>query len=32
MTEWLAIHPVTNANILLKGSRIVGLEKLIPYL
>jgi UDP-N-acetylmuramoyl-tripeptide--D-alanyl-D-alanine ligase len=32
MSEWLGSNPVSNANILLKGSRIVGLEKLIPYL
>lgn len=30
--EWLDSHPVRNATILLKGSRIAGLEKLIPYL
>jgi UDP-N-acetylmuramoyl-tripeptide--D-alanyl-D-alanine ligase len=32
MFEWLGSNPVSNANILLKGSRIIGLEKLIPYL
>ena len=30
--EWFSSNPVSNANILLKGSRIVGLEKLISYL
>jgi UDP-N-acetylmuramoyl-tripeptide--D-alanyl-D-alanine ligase len=32
MVEWLHAHPIRNADILLKGSRIVGLEKLIQYL
>jgi len=32
LSEWLGSNPVKNANILLKGSRIAGLEKLIPYL
>lgn len=32
ISEWLAENPIKNANIMLKGSRIAGLEKLIPYL
>jgi UDP-N-acetylmuramoyl-tripeptide--D-alanyl-D-alanine ligase len=32
LSEWLGLNPVRNTNILLKGSRIAGLEKLIPYL
>ncbi len=32
ISEWLAKNPIVNANIMLKGSRIAGLEKLIPYL
>jgi UDP-N-acetylmuramoyl-tripeptide--D-alanyl-D-alanine ligase len=30
--EWFSSNPVRDATILLKGSRIVGLEKLITYL
>lgn len=32
MVQWLQTNPVKDATILLKGSRVVGLEKLIPYL
>jgi UDP-N-acetylmuramoyl-tripeptide--D-alanyl-D-alanine ligase len=32
MVQWLESHPVRNATILLKGSRAVGLEKLLPFL
>ena len=30
--EWLVAHPITNASILVKGSRGMKLEKLIPVL
>ena len=30
--EWLKEHPIKNARILVKGSRGIALEKLIPYL
>ena len=32
MIQWLHTHPLKNSTILLKGSRVVGLEKLIPHL
>jgi UDP-N-acetylmuramoyl-tripeptide--D-alanyl-D-alanine ligase len=32
LSEWLKENPIKNANIMLKGSRIAGLEKLIPHL
>jgi UDP-N-acetylmuramoyl-tripeptide--D-alanyl-D-alanine ligase len=32
MSAWLKTNPVRNVIVLLKGSRIAGLEKLIPYL
>jgi len=32
ISEWLEKNPIKNANIMLKGSRIAGLEKLIPSL
>jgi UDP-N-acetylmuramoyl-tripeptide--D-alanyl-D-alanine ligase len=30
--QWLKDHPISNADVLLKGSRGIGLEKLLPYL
>lgn len=32
MIQWLQANPIRNSTILLKGSRIVGLENLIPFL
>jgi UDP-N-acetylmuramoyl-tripeptide--D-alanyl-D-alanine ligase len=32
LIQWLQTNPLRNSTILLKGSRIVGLEKLIPTL
>jgi UDP-N-acetylmuramoyl-tripeptide--D-alanyl-D-alanine ligase len=32
MIQWLQTHPLKNSTILLKGSRVVELEKLIPHL
>jgi UDP-N-acetylmuramoyl-tripeptide--D-alanyl-D-alanine ligase len=32
LSEWLKENPIKDSNIMLKGSRIAGLEKLIPHL